>query len=430
MGMRRWVFGGVRPHIAWPTLPSMPNTANLTKTEQHICTHIAGQRDHLIKQLGQWVAIPTGFNNTPGLDELRGIVTSRLEALGARTDVIPGEARPAWLGEGRAGSTVVPPVAVCRRETDSSADGQPKVLIAGHLDTVFDPNGAFQKMTISTDGKTGNGPGVVDMKGGILIAITALEVLEEAGVKIPWTFMFNSDEETGSFHSDKALRAQATKHTIGLATEPGLPGGGLAIARKGSGQFLIEARGRSAHAGRAFFEGTSAVYALADILTKVGALSDEAREISVNIGPLKGGEATNIVPDYAAAWGNARYPTNELGDDVGRAIDALATPTGAMPEVIVHRIFSRPAKPEIPESRALAEQVRAVAADLGETITFASTGGVCDGNNLQDAGLPTIDTLGVRGGDLHKLSEWIELDSLVDRAQLFACLMLRLHSVT
>ena len=209
--------------------------------------------------------------------------------------------------------------------------------------------------------------------------------------------------------------------------EPGLPGGGLAIARKGSGQFLIDIRGRSAHAGRAFFEGVSAVYALGQVLTKLHDLSDATREISVNVGPLKGGEATNIVPDHAALWGNARYPANELGDEVGRAIDALATPAGTLPEVTVHRVFSRPAKPEIPATRALAEQIRALARDMGEELAFASTGGVCDGNNLQDAGLPTIDTLGVRGGDLHKTSEWIELDSLVDRAQLFACLMLRLH---
>ena len=336
----------------------------------------------------------------------------------------PGAPRPAWLGEGRMVSDNVPPLAVCRHEAKC---GLPKVLIAGHLDTVFDPRGKFREMTVSPDGKTGNGPGVVDMKGGILIAITALEAIADAGIDLPWTFTFNSDEETGSFHSDSALRAEAKKHEIGLAVEPGLPGGGLAIARKGSGQFLIDIRGRSAHAGRAFFEGVSAVYALGQVLTKLHDLSDATREISVNVGPLKGGEATNIVPDHAALWGNARYPANELGDEVGRAIDALATPAGTLPEVTVHRVFSRPAKPEIPATRALAEQIRALARDMGEELAFASTGGVCDGNNLQDAGLPTIDTLGVRGGDLHKTSEWIELDSLVDRAQLFACLMLRLH---
>ena len=406
--------------------PAMPITDALSTVEKKVCEIIAQQREGLVNELAQWVAIPTGFNNTSGLDELRGLVTKRLEVLGARTTLVDGDPRPLWLGEGRMVSDDVPPVAVCRRETSDA----PRVLIASHLDTVFDPRGSFREMTISADGTTANGPGVVDMKGGILIAITALEALEDAGVSLPWTFMFNSDEETGSFHSNQAMRAEATKHKIGLATEPGLPGGGLATARKGSGQFLIEIRGRSAHAGRAFFEGVSAVYALGEVLTRLGAMSDASREISVNVGPLKGGEATNIVPDAAALWGNARYPTNELGAEVERAVEALGTPAGSMPEIKVHRAFSRPAKPEIPATRALAEQVRAVASDLGEEIAFASTGGVCDGNNLQDAGLPTIDTLGVRGGDLHKTSEWIELDSLVDRAQLFACLMLRLHGVT
>lgn len=405
----------------------MPITNALSAVEKGVCRAIAEQHDALVATLAHWVAIPTGFNNTPGLDELRGIVTLRLEALGARTTLIPGDPRPAWLGEGRMASDVIPPVAVCRREIRASADGQPKVLIAGHLDTVFDPRGQFREMSIAADGKTAIGPGVVDMKGGILIAITALEALEAAGVSLPWTFLFNSDEETGSFHSDRALRAQAKLHTIGLAVEPCLPGNGLAIARKGSGQFFIETCGRSAHAGRDFFAGVSAVYALGDVLTKLAALSDKAREISVNVGPLRGGEATNIVPDAAALWGNARFPTNALGDEVARALDAMSTRSGELPGVTVHRAFARPAKPETTATRALAEQIRATARDLGESLTFASTGGVCDGNNLQDAGLPTIDTLGVRGGDLHKTSEWVELDSLVDRAQLFACLMLRLH---
>jgi glutamate carboxypeptidase len=166
---------------------------------------------------------------------------------------------------------------------------------------------------------------------------------------------------------------------------------------------------------------------LARTLTALERLSDAETGVTVNVGPLKGGEATNAVPDYAAAWGNVRFPTKELGDRLGAAMDGLSDEAGALPRVEIRRSFSRPAKPLIPETEALALRARAAAEDLGQELPFAHTGGVCDGNIMQDAGLPTIDTLGVRGGDLHRTSEWIDLSSLVERSQLLAVLLLRLN---
>eukprot|EP01025_Chloroclados_australasicus_P016110 TRINITY_DN17924_c4_g1_i1.p2 TRINITY_DN17924_c4_g1~~TRINITY_DN17924_c4_g1_i1.p2 ORF type:complete len:214 (+),score=52.98 TRINITY_DN17924_c4_g1_i1:35-643(+) len=116
-----------------------------------------------------------------------------------------------------------------------------RVLIAGHLDTVHPDGGPFQELTVAEDGATAVGPGCVDMKGGLVIAACALESLEEAGVPASWTYLLNADEETGSYHSEAALRDQASQHDFGLALEPALPGGELAIERMGSGQFMIEA---------------------------------------------------------------------------------------------------------------------------------------------------------------------------------------------
>jgi glutamate carboxypeptidase len=110
-------------------------------------------------------------------------------------------------------------------------------------------------------------------------------------------------------------------------------------------------------------------------------------------------------------------------------MDALQTDDKAMPRVVIRRSFNRPAKPLTPETEALAQTARRVAESLGQKLPFASTGGVCDGNIMQAAGLPTIDTLGVRGGDLHRTTEWIELRSLVERSQLMACLLMELHGV-
>jgi len=284
-------------------------------------------------------------------------------------------------------------------------------------------------MAISEDGKTAIGPGVVDMKGGLLIAVEALEALHAAGIEIGWSFVLNSDEETGSYHSTPALMEVARGHDVGLALEPALPGGGLAVERKGSGQFYIETTGVSAHAGREFEKGVSAVYEMGRVLVELSKMSDLERGITVNVGPLEGGVATNVVPPSASAWGNVRFPDQQAADEIGAKIDALATAEGgggACPGVSVRRKFSRPAKPMTPEVERLAGMAKAAAEALGQTMTFEKTGGVCDGNTLQAAGLPTIDTLGVRGGGLHTTSEWIELASLSERAQLFACLLVAL----
>lgn len=391
--------------------------------------------------LRRYVNIPTGFNHTPGLDELRGLVTRRCEALGARTEFVPGQPCPAWARADRdkpgAPESAIPPAAICRGPMPGgapSAQSSPRILIASHLDTVFDPGGPFLKLQWSTDGTKATGPGVVDMKGGIVIALHALEALAEAGHRVNWTYFFNSDEETGTYHSAPALTAEAGRHDWGLATEPALPDGSLAIERKGSGQFMVEAFGRSAHAGRDFEKGLSAVYVLARAITGVESLIDLSRAVTVNIGPLKGGQATNIVPDYAAAWGNVRFPTAADAERFRAGLESLNfTPPGsadpAAPGAVrVRYAINRPAKPKTPATEQLAFAARRVAENLGQQLPFASTGGVCDGNLMQAAGLPTIDSLGVRGGGLHTHQEWIESRSLVERCRLFAGLLLDLSS--
>ncbi len=396
----------------------------LSSIEQKVRDHIAARDAELRETLAHWVSIPTGHNFACGLDEMRGILTDRLRKLGATVELVPGDAKPAWLYGKDAGGPI-PPTAVCRRTREKL----PRVLIAGHIDTVFapPPSGKFVSMTVSSDGKTAVGPGVVDMKGGLLTTITALEALEACGVSASWTYTLNSDEETGTYHSEAALRAEAARHDVGLAMEPALPGGELAIERFGSGQFMLEAFGRSAHVGRDFAKGVSATAALARAIVGATDLADAARDRIVSVGPIQGGEATNVVPEYAAAWGNVRFPTPQIADELGRAIDALARGAeGETPRIVVQRSFNRPAKPLIDGTKRLAELARHSAESLGQQLPFARTGGVCDGNVLQDAGLPTIDTLGVRGGGLHTTAEWIDLTSLTERAALFAVLMIRI----
>lgn len=401
----------------------------IDSVERRICDVIAKRDAEMRADLARWVGIPTGHNYVPGLDEQRGVIVDRLCRLGARAELIPGDPRPEWIGDGGSGGPI-PPAAVVR---GLQANG-PRLLISGHLDTVFHRDEAFRSLTIDSSGQRAIGPGCVDMKGGLLIACIALETLAEAGIHASWTVILNSDEETGSYHSDTALRAEAKKHDIGLALEPGVtpPAGsnswGLATARKGSGQFFIETHGRAAHAGRDFEKGVSAVYALGRVITALEGMVDLRRGLTVNVGPISGGKATNVVPDHASLSGNVRYPDPAIGDAFRAQLDRLATSPDAMPRVSVKHSFNRPAKPLIPATQQLAERIRDTATDLGQSLSFIQTGGVCDGNNLQAAGLPTIDTLGVRGGGLHTHQEWIDLTSLVERAQLLAIVLKRLSA--
>lgn len=402
----------------------------LSDREKSVCDRLTARANVLLDELADHVSIPTGGDHQPGLDAYRAALRARFEAIGATVELVPGRPRPAWLRQPNQppfDNDNLPPILIARR---ASSTRGPQVLFAGHLDTVHPPDGDFQVLTKMADGRNVTGPGAVDMKGGILITVAALEALHAEGNEVNWTFILTSDEETGSFQSEAVLREEAAKHDVGLVMEPALADGSLAIERMGSGQFKIEVFGRSAHVGREFERGISAVVKLGEVLTSLGLMADAKRGLIVNVGPLKGGSATNVVPDYAAVWGNVRYRDEAGGEELGAMIDALATEGESLPRVVVHRHWNRPAKPINDAVRALAERAQRTATDLGQQLPFASTGGVCDGNILQSAGLPCIDTLGVRGGNLHRTDEFVEIASLVERAQLMAVLVMRLANGT
>lgn len=402
----------------------------LSELERQLADAVSLKGESMLAQLFEHVAIPTGHNYTPGLDAYRELLMARLSALGATIELQPGAKRPAWLAlpgehENDDEPSRIAPIVVARHIADEDA---PTVLLCGHLDTVHDPRGAFRELAMSDDGKIVTGPGAVDMKGGILVMLTALEALHEAGVELNWIVVLNSDEERGSFESLEVLQKVATEADFGLVVEPALADGALAVERMGSGQFKVEVRGRAAHVGREFEKGVSAVTKLGEVLVKLGAMADPDEGMILSVGPLQGGTATNAVPDHAACWGNMRVRDEAAARRFDALLDELVTDEGALPSVRVFRGWNRPAKPLTDDVQRLAEVAKAAAVDLGQALPFASTGGVCDGNVLQAAGLPTIDTLGVRGGNLHRTDEFVEVASLVERAQLMAVLLSRLTS--
>ena len=386
----------------------------------------AARREAMEGDLEAFVAIPTGTGHEEGLGQLRGIFRSRLAALGARIDEIPGDPKPGWIVQpGQRADAPTPPVL---RAVAGEGRGRP-VLLTGHLDTVHDPAGAFRSLRRISPTRA-EGPGAIDMKGGLVVMLHALEVLAELGVHPAWTVLLNSDEETGSLHSQRAIRAESARVAraggIGLAMEPALPDGSIVLERLGSATFRIECEGRAAHAGRDFAQGVSAVNALAARILDASRLVDLEAGTVVNVGPLEGGKATNVVPDLARAWGNARFRDAAREAALREGLLALASgPDAPLPRTRIEYESNRPAKPETPAVRALADEVRAIGAGLGVAIGDGRSGGVSDGNLMQAEGLPTLDTMGPVGGNLHRTDEYVDLDTLAPRAAILAILVAR-----
>jgi glutamate carboxypeptidase len=421
--------------------------------EEQLCRNIEARFPKMVSDLAELVAMPTGFNNYRGLKSARDWFSRRFVLINAQNSTGGGGERPRWYGGPDAlknprSLSAKPrpqdraPVSLISRRFNREAAAT--VLLSGHLDTVFPPIGVFQhELVYSPDRKFATGPGCIDMKGGLVVALHALEALYELKVPVSWGFVLNCDEETGSFWSDSTLRREAStladrkgnhRYSVGLVFEPAPENQTLVVERPGSAQFIVEVFGVPAHAGRDYLKGASAVHELARIITAIEEAAKPAEGLIVNFGPLMGADTTNIVADRAAAWGNMRYPNKEVGQRLTDFMLSLQrngpTPadgkTPASCGVAIDIVFNRPAKPNTPAVSAFANFAMNLSAEFGQPLKPGKTGGVCDGNNIQAAGLPVIDTLGVRGSGMHTRNETIELASIVDRAKLAAVLISRL----
>jgi glutamate carboxypeptidase len=258
--------------------------------------------------------------------------------------------------------------------------------------------------------------------------LVALEAFTRFGPadRLRWEALINADEELGSPGSAPLLAEAAARSDVGLLFEPALDEAGtLAGARKGSGNFTVVVRGRAAHAGRHFAEGRNAIAAAARLATACDELNESGRGVTVNVAALHGGEALNVVPDLAVLRLNVRaataidadWMTHELTDLVAEAARADGI------SATLHGSFHCPPKPLDGPARALLERIVACGSTLGLALEARPTGGVCDGNKLAAAGLPTIDTLGVRGGGIHSPAEYLIVESLAERAKLTALVL-------
>jgi glutamate carboxypeptidase len=296
------------------------------------------------------------------------------------------------------------------------------------MDTVYGVEHDFQETRWIEDGVL-NGPGVADMKGGLAVMLAALKAVEQSPIAktIGYEVVIDSDEEVGSPSSAALLSEAAQGKRAALTYEPAaLPDGTLAGARPGSGNFSFVVRGRSAHAGRNPEEGRNAIVAASELALRLA--MSKTPGLTINPAKIDGGGPNNVVPDLAILRVNLRPRTTDDQEIAARLIAKALDETAAAHDVFIeaHGGFGRPPKPVNEEAEALFMLVKEAGSDLGQDIGWQPSGGVCDGNNIAASGLPVVDTMGVRGGKIHSMEEYLIVESLAERAALSALTILRL----
>ncbi|WP_370187370.1 hydrolase [Qipengyuania sp.] len=382
--------------------------------------------DTMLSQVQDWAAINTGTSNIAGLDAMAGVLADAFSVLPGEVELIEPAKVTAISAEGREFEKPHGKHMVLRVRPNAER----RFVLTGHMDTVFPADHPFQEVGW-LDGETINGPGTADMKGGLNVILHALKTFEttEGSERVGYDVMINSDEETGSLASRGLIEELARGKYAALTYEPSaLPDGTLAHARGGTGNYSITLNGRSAHAGRNPHEGRNAIVAASDLVLRIKAL--EAEDITVNPAKIEGGSANNVVPDLAVLRFNIRPKSTEAMDRFDGELDAILRLIEAEHEVGIHRHggVTRPPKPVDAKAQALFDLVKACGAELGQTIGWKPTGGVCDGNNIAATGVPVVDTMGVRGGAIHSPDEFMIVPSLRERAALSALVLAKLST--
>lgn len=303
-------------------------------------------------------------------------------------------------------------------------DPRRPVLLLGHLDTVW-PMGTLARMPWRVEDGWAYGPGVLDMKAGVVMAIEALRLVREADPARPVVMLLSGDEETGSHHSRELIEAIARGCRAVFVLEPAQgPQGAYKTARKGVGHFRLEVSGVSSHSGVDFSAGRSAVCELAWQIEQINALTDVERGTTLNVGVIGGGTQPNVVAAEAWAEIDLRVAMLKDGEAIERRLRALA-PRDAACRLTITGGMNRPPMERTAGTVALFELAHAVAAELGIPLEEAATGGGSDGNFTSALGVPTLDGMGAVGKGAHADNESIEVDSLVYRTALLAEMIAR-----
>jgi glutamate carboxypeptidase len=365
-----------------------------------------GSSDRLLAELKGWVEHETPTTDAAAVNRLVDRCQAELAAVGGAVERIPGT-------DGF-GDTLV-----CRTPGEG-----PPVVVAGHLDTVWDHGTLATSMPWRIDGAKAHGPGIYDMKAGSFMAFHSVrEILrQKVATKRPIVMLLTPDEEVGSPTSRAPIEAAARGARAVLIPEPAGAGGACVTARKGVGRFDIAVRGVSAHSGGNWQDGRSAVVALAEIILKIHGMVDLAAGITTNVAPIRGGTRPNVVPPEASCEVDLRVPTIALGEAMEAAILGLAYERDGI-GVTVTGGMNRPPFAETPEIRALYEQAKALAARHGYELPTQHRGGGSDGNFTAAMGIPTLDGLGCTGAGAHAPHEHILWQDLAPRCATLCALL-------
>ena len=308
------------------------------------------------------------------------------------------------------------------------AGGPARILLLGHFDTVWDV-GQITRMPVRVQDGRLYGPGVFDMKASLGVAILAMQALQRpTGSRPHIVMLFTTDEEIGSGTSRAAIEFEAQHSDAVLVLEPSLPGGAVKTQRKGCGEFVLTAHGRSAHAGIDPRAGASAIVELAHQVLAIEALRDLDRGVSVNVGRISGGTRGNVVAELAEATIDVRVPTAAEARRLEHSIRALRAVNSEVRLEVAGGI-ERPPFERTAGVQRLYEQARIVARALGHELQEGSTGGGSDGNFTSAMGVPTLDGLGPQGDGAHAIHEHVLLADLPWRAAFLAGLLHHLGEV-
>lgn len=364
-----------------------------------------------LQDLKTLVSVDCGTVNKAGVDQVGNWVSERCTAWGWEVERIPqSEYGDLWKAQ-------------------LHGQGQGRILLLGHMDTVY-PDGTAAARPMHFEGEKLLGPGVCDMKGGLLIGIYALRALQLAGFDDfeELAFFFSSDEEISSAVSKPAYLAAAQGIDAALILEAARPNGSIVSARKGSGNFRLRVSGRSAHAGVEPEKGVNAIVELSHRILALQKLDGVAPGVTVNATVVGGGTASNSIPDSAWVDVDVRAIDRRGAELVHKALeDMVAQPSSvAEAQVSLEGDFHYPPMERTPAVAFLARLAMQSATTLGFQVGEAATGGASDASNLAALGIPVLDGLGPVGGMDHSPEEYILPESIVPRTTMLAGLIRRI----
>ncbi|GLH77886.1 carboxypeptidase [Bradyrhizobium sp. SSBR45G] len=368
--------------------------------------HLPFDTDAMLQGLRGWVECESPTWDAAAVERMLDLAARDMAVMGATIERIAGR-------QGFAGCV--------RARFPHPKQGEPGLLIAGHMDTVH-PVGTLAKLPWRRDGNKCYGPGICDMKGGNYLTLDAIRQLMKAGIAtpLPITVLFTPDEEVGTPSTRDIIEAEARHNKYVLVPEPGRPDNGVVTGRYAIARFNLEATGRPSHAGARLAAGRSAIREMARQILAIDAMTTE--DCTFSVGIVHGGQWVNCVA--TSCTGEALSMAKRQAD-LDRGVERMLALSGTTDDVAfkVTRGVTRPVWEPDSGTMALYDKARGIAEQLGMSLPHGSAGGGSDGNFTGALGIPTLDGLGVRGADMHTLNEYIEIDSLAERGRLMAGLL-------